>query len=126
MSYRRLSETLSSDAPQTLASTAASFEGTLSNGPGTWIGLAKVFATGADQPIRRTHEEIERAFRRKRIAIILSITLGYGIAYTCRLGLSVVKKPLIDVGIFTIQRHQQGRNARLCRSGRPKLILRSV
>jgi len=30
-----------------------------------------------------------------------SITLGYGIAYTCRLGLSVVKKPVIDAGIFT-------------------------
>ena len=29
------------------------------------------------------------------------ITIGYGIAYTCRLGLSVVKKPLIDAGIFS-------------------------
>ena len=32
---------------------------------------------------------------------MLAITLGYGIAYTCRIGLSVVKKPLIDGGIFT-------------------------
>jgi len=32
-----------------------------------------------------------------------AITLGYGIAYTCRLGLSVVKKPLIDGGIFTAE-----------------------
>ena len=30
-----------------------------------------------------------------------AITLGYGIAYMCRLGLSVVKKPLIDDGIFS-------------------------
>ncbi len=32
---------------------------------------------------------------------MLAITLGYGIAYTCRLALSVVKKPLIDADIFT-------------------------
>ncbi len=32
---------------------------------------------------------------------MLAITLGYGIAYTCRIGLSVVKKPLIDGEIFT-------------------------
>lgn len=31
---------------------------------------------------------------------MVSLTLGYGMAYTCRLGLSVVKKPLIDGGIF--------------------------
>ncbi len=35
------------------------------------------------------------------MSVMLAITLGYGVAYTCRLGLSVVKKPLIDGGIFT-------------------------
>lgn len=34
---------------------------------------------------------------------MLAITLGYGVAYTCRLGLSVVKKPLIDENIFTAE-----------------------
>jgi OPA family sugar phosphate sensor protein UhpC-like MFS transporter len=33
--------------------------------------------------------------------VLVAITLGYGVAYTCRLGLSVVKKPVIDAGIFT-------------------------
>ena len=33
---------------------------------------------------------------------MLAITLGYGFIYTCRLGLSIVKKPLIDAGIFTV------------------------
>lgn len=33
--------------------------------------------------------------------MLVAITLGYGIAYTCRLALSVVKKPVIDAGIFT-------------------------
>ena len=34
---------------------------------------------------------------------MLAITVGYGIAYTCRLALSVVKKPLIDGGIFSAE-----------------------
>ena len=34
---------------------------------------------------------------------MLAITIGYGMYYTCRLALSVVKKPLIDEGIFTIE-----------------------
>jgi OPA family sugar phosphate sensor protein UhpC-like MFS transporter len=33
--------------------------------------------------------------------IMLAITIGYGLVYTCRLALSMVKKPLIDGGIFT-------------------------
>jgi OPA family sugar phosphate sensor protein UhpC-like MFS transporter len=32
-----------------------------------------------------------------------AITLGYALSYTCRLGLSVVKKPLIDGGFFTAE-----------------------
>lgn len=34
---------------------------------------------------------------------MLAITLGYGFIYTCRLGLNIVKKPLIDGGIFTVE-----------------------
>jgi len=34
---------------------------------------------------------------------MLAITFGYGFLYTCRLGLSIVKKPLIDGGIFTVE-----------------------
>ena len=34
---------------------------------------------------------------------MLAITLGYGFIYTCRLGLNIVKKPLIDQGIFTVE-----------------------
>lgn len=42
-------------------------------------------------------------FRRHRIRVMLAITLGYGFIYTCRLGLSIVKSPLIDGGIFTVE-----------------------
>ena len=34
---------------------------------------------------------------------MLAITLGYGFIYTCRLGLSIIKKPVIDNGIYTVE-----------------------
>src|SRR3546814_10414935 len=45
--------------------------------------------------------EIGRLFRRHRVRVMLAITLGYGLIYTCRLALGVVKKPLIDAGVFS-------------------------
>jgi OPA family sugar phosphate sensor protein UhpC-like MFS transporter len=47
--------------------------------------------------------DINAEFRRHRIRVMLAITLGYGFIYTCRLGLSIVKKPVIDNGIYTIE-----------------------
>jgi OPA family sugar phosphate sensor protein UhpC-like MFS transporter len=47
--------------------------------------------------------EIDARYRRHRIRVMLAITLGYGFLYTCRLGLSIVKKPLIDGGIFSVE-----------------------
>ncbi len=46
--------------------------------------------------------DVGAAFRKHRIRVMLAITLGYGFIYTCRLGLNIVKKPLIDNGIFSI------------------------
>ena len=45
--------------------------------------------------------EIDRQFRFHRRNIIFVITLCYGLGYVCRLALNVVKKPLMDAGIFT-------------------------
>lgn len=61
----------------------------------------RFFAGGPDKPLLTDKAQIDRAYRRHRLTVILAITLGYGIAYTCRLGLSVVKKPLIDANIFS-------------------------
>ena len=44
--------------------------------------------------------QIDRLYKSSRFRIMMAITVGYGIAYTCRLPLSVVKKPLIDGGIL--------------------------
>jgi OPA family sugar phosphate sensor protein UhpC-like MFS transporter len=46
---------------------------------------------------------IDALYRRNRIRVMLAITLGYGFIYTCRLGISIVKKPLIDQGIFSVE-----------------------
>lgn len=63
--------------------------------------MLKFFARGLDQPQIQDPKTIDRLYRKKRTALMLSITLGYAFYYTCRLGLSIVKKPLIDAGIFT-------------------------
>jgi OPA family sugar phosphate sensor protein UhpC-like MFS transporter len=63
--------------------------------------LIAFFATGADQPTLADRPQVDRLYRRHRLRVLLAITLGYGLAYTCRLALSVVKKPLIDEGIFS-------------------------
>ncbi|HET7267913.1 MAG TPA: MFS transporter [Oleiagrimonas sp.] len=64
-------------------------------------GLLGFFATGPDRPERSDQAEIDRLYRKHRWRVMLAITLGYGLIYTCRLALGVVKKPLLDAGIFT-------------------------
>ncbi|GAB2507135.1 MFS transporter [Pseudoxanthomonas sangjuensis] len=59
------------------------------------------FATGADRPEMGDRDAIDRLFRRHRFRVMVAITLGYGLIYTCRLAIGVVKKPLIDGGVFT-------------------------
>jgi len=46
-------------------------------------------------------QQINRLYRTSRIKVMIAITMGYGFYYVCRLGLSVVKKPLLDNGIYT-------------------------
>ena len=72
--------------------------------PAVLTRLFRFFRTGEDRPPLTDRGEIDRIYRRNRMAIMIAITVGYGVSYTCRLGLSVVKKPLIDGGIFTRRR----------------------
>lgn len=59
------------------------------------------FASGPDLPELQDQGLVDRLFRRHRFRVMMAITLGYGLVYTCRLALSVVKKPLLDGGVFT-------------------------
>jgi sugar phosphate permease len=51
--------------------------------------MLSFFATGKNQPLLADKSKIDRLYKRHRILIMTAITLGYGIAYMCRLGLSV-------------------------------------
>lgn len=63
--------------------------------------LVRFFATQGDKPRIQDQRLIDHLYRRNRLLVMIAITVGYGLAYTCRLGLSVVKKPLIDGGVFS-------------------------
>jgi len=67
------------------------------------MSLLSFFATGPDRPPLTSPGEVDRLYKRHRLRILLAITVGYGLVYTCRLALSVVKKPLIDGGIFSAE-----------------------
>jgi len=63
--------------------------------------LLKFFAPGPDAPLLGDKGMIDTLYKRHRFRIMVAITLGYGLSYTCRLALGMVKKPLIDAGVFS-------------------------
>lgn len=62
--------------------------------------IAQFFRTGADALPLTDEAEIKRKYRRGRISVFLSITLGYAMYYVIRQGFAVVKKPLLEAGLF--------------------------
>lgn len=64
------------------------------------MSLLSLIAPPPDAPVRE-RGDVDALYRRYRFRIMVAITAGYGVAYTCRLALNVVKKPLIDDGIFS-------------------------
>jgi OPA family sugar phosphate sensor protein UhpC-like MFS transporter len=64
--------------------------------------IGRYFLTGPDAPpCSDDPDELRRRYRALRWRVLLSITLGYGLYYTTRLSLQVVKGPLIKAGLFT-------------------------
>ena len=63
--------------------------------------LVRFFEAGPEAPRIGDPDAVASLYRRTRLRVMLAITLGYGLIYTCRLAIGVVKKPLIDEGIFT-------------------------
>ena len=64
--------------------------------------IINYFATGEDKPELEDKSEIRKIYERKRWSVFISLILGYGFFYTCRLGLSVAKKPMLDAGVLTV------------------------
>lgn len=50
----------------------------------------------ADKP-----ETDKQRFKRIRLISFLTATLGYGVYYVCRLSMNVIRKPMVEDGIFT-------------------------
>ena len=63
--------------------------------------IFKFFTAGPDAPRIDDAGEVDRLFHYHRRNVIFFITVSYGLGYVCRLALNVVKKPLMDAGIFT-------------------------
>ena len=61
------------------------------------------FASGPDAPPVRDPDRVNELYRRNRLSVMIAITCGYGFGYTCRLPLSVMKKDLLDGGVFTAE-----------------------
>ena len=67
-----------------------------------YVKILNFFKAGSDQPLIVDENQINRKYSKYRAEVLASIIVLYGFGYTCRLALSVVKKPLIDNGIFSI------------------------
>lgn len=63
--------------------------------------ILNFFAAGPDAPRLTDPAEIDRQYHYHRRNIIFMLTLCYGLGYVCRLAFNVVKKPIMDAGIFT-------------------------
>lgn len=63
--------------------------------------LLAYFKTGPASPLLQDPVAIHQLYHRKRWSIWLSLIAGYAFFYTCRLGLAVTKKPLLDEGVMT-------------------------
>jgi len=60
------------------------------------------FRTGPDRlPPLQDPGLVDRTYRRLRLRVFWSVTLGYAWFYVARVNFSVVKKPLLDEGILT-------------------------
>ena len=68
--------------------------------PSIFGQFLRFFLTGRDAVPLTDEAEIKRRYKKGRISVFLSITLGYAMYYVLRQGYSVVKKPLLDSGLF--------------------------
>jgi OPA family sugar phosphate sensor protein UhpC-like MFS transporter len=63
--------------------------------------LIDFYIPSAPATAKKDKSEIDSIYRKHRLSIILTTTLGYSMYYICRLSFNVMKKPIIDEGLFT-------------------------
>jgi len=64
--------------------------------------MLRYFASGADKPLLEDSSEIRRIFKDRRWRVFVWLVVGYGFFYTCRLSLSVAKKPMLDADVMSV------------------------
>lgn len=68
----------------------------------TSMNLLDYFKTGSDRSVKSDDPAvIRREFEWRRWSVFLSVTFGYAFFYVARINLAVVKKPLMDEGVFS-------------------------
>ncbi len=65
--------------------------------------IVKWFATGPDAPPISDPEQVRNIFEKRRWRVFIWLIIGYGFFYTCRLSLSVAKKPMLDEGVLSVE-----------------------
>lgn len=60
------------------------------------------FKTGPDKPLIEDEELVRKIYERKRRSVFITLIIGFGLSYTCRLSLSVAKKPMLDAGVLAV------------------------
>lgn len=65
------------------------------------------YRTRPDLPVMSDAAAIRRQYEWRRWSVFLSLLLGYGFFYVCRLAFSIAKKPLLDEGMLNAD--QMGR-----------------
>ncbi len=68
--------------------------------PGMLTWLLNIYRTGANRPpFSDDPSQIRKVYKARRWSVFLTLTIGYGLFYTTRLSLSVVKEPLRHVDL---------------------------
>lgn len=63
--------------------------------------IAKFYKTSAPkEPLNLGEEEQNKYYKKLRMQSFVAATLGYSLYYVCRTSLNVMKKPIIDSGMF--------------------------
>ena len=64
--------------------------------------MLRYFASGPDRSPLLDSGEIHQLYRKHRFRVFVWLVIGYGFFYTCRLSLSVAKKPMLDAGVLAV------------------------
>jgi OPA family sugar phosphate sensor protein UhpC-like MFS transporter len=66
------------------------------------MSILSFFKTRTDRPVFSDDPGvIRRAYEARRWSVFLSVLLGYGLFYTCRMNFSVAKKAMLEEGVMS-------------------------